>query len=96
MNGSYKNRLPNNLNVYIPGVSGEQLLVALDLEGIAASSGSACTARSTNPSHVLLALGCDVYRAKNSLRFTLGRMTTPGEIKRFLTVLKKVKENLDR
>jgi cysteine desulfurase len=102
MNGSLKERLPNNLNFYIPlgqssgqaGVSGEQLLVALDLQGIAVSSGSACSARSIDPSYVLLAMGCDKARAKNSIRISLGRMTTTKEIAGFLAVLKKVSKGL--
>ena len=81
-------RLPNNLNFFIPGISGEQILVGLDLQGIAISSGSACTARSTNPSHVLLAMGYDKIRSKNSLRITLGRQTTKAEIDALLQELK--------
>ncbi len=87
-----ENRLPNNLNVYFPGVSGEQLIVALDLQGIAVSSGSACAARSIDPSHVLSAMGCDTVRAKNSLRFSLGRMTTKAEIAATLKVLSEIKK----
>lgn len=95
-------RLPNNVNFYIPlrqssgqaGVPGEQLLVALDLHGVAVSSGSACAARSIDPSHVILALGYDAVRAKNSLRVSLGVMTTKQEIQQFLVALKKVKSSL--
>lgn len=94
LNGSIHGRLPNNLNFYLPGVLGEQLLVALDMQGVAVSSGSACTARSTNPSHVVLALGYDEKRAKNSVRISLGRMTTKTEIADFLKELKKAKEML--
>ncbi len=91
---NYPLRLPNNLNFYIPGVSGEQLLITLDLCGVAVSSGSACAARSIDPSHVLLAMGHDSARAKNSIRISLGRPTTPQEMKRFLTILAKVKKNI--
>lgn len=84
--------LPNNLNVYIPGVSGEQMLVALDLAGVAVSSGSACSARSINPSHVLLAMGFDTVRAKNSIRFTLGRDTTRQQIKKVITILGELRK----
>ncbi len=87
-------RLPNNLNFYSPGVSGEQLLVALDLQGIAVSSGSACTARSIDPSHVLLAMGFDKARAKNSIRISLGRMTTEKEVAEFLKILKTISRSL--
>ncbi len=94
MNGDQMHRLPNNLNVYIPGVSGEQLLVSLDLEGIAVSSGSACSARSIDPSHVLLAMGYDAVRAKNSIRITLGRMTTRQEITAALKVFAALKKSV--
>lgn len=90
-NGDLKNRLPNNLNFYIPGVSGEELLVALDLQGVAVSSGSACTARSIDPSHVLVAMGQDKVRAKNSLRLSLGRMTSRQEVVDFLGRLRILK-----
>lgn len=94
LNGGVKNRLANNLNFYIPNVSSEQLLVTLDLHGIAISSGSACAARSIDPSHVLLALGHDKERAKNSVRVSLGRMTTKKEISTFLKALAKAKDSL--
>jgi len=81
-------RLPNNLNFYLPKVSGEQILIALDLRGVAISSGSACTARSIDPSHVLLAMGFNRERAKNSLRLTLGRMTKSSDLTTFLKVLR--------
>jgi len=83
-----KLRLPNNLNFSVPGISGEQLLVALDLRGVAISSGSACTARSISPSHVLLAMDSTKERAKNSLRITLGRQTSKTEINTFLKILR--------
>ncbi len=95
LNGSPEVGLPNILNFYVPGVSGEQLLVTLDLHGVAVSSGSACAARSIDPSHVLLALGHDEQRAKNSVRISLGRMTTKQEIKDFLAALKKVRDSLE-
>ncbi len=85
-------RLPNNLNWYAPGVSGEQLLVALDLDGVAVSSGSACAARSTAPSHVIQALGCSLAQAKNSLRISLGAPTTSANIRRFLAALQRAKK----
>ena len=85
---SLSHRLPNNLNIYLPKLNAEELLVRLDLAGIAISSGSACTARSTNPSHVLLAMGHNKDRAKHSLRITLGRPTTKKEIAIFLKTVK--------
>lgn len=83
-------RLPNNLNFYLPGVLGEQLLITLDLYGVAISSGSACAARSIDPSHVLLAMGQDKVRAKNSLRLSVGRTTTKAEINAFLKILRSL------
>jgi cysteine desulfurase len=73
-------RLPNNLNIGIPGVQGETMLVNLDLAGIAASAGSACTVGRNEPSHVLLAMGRTVEEARSSLRLTVGRATSEAEI----------------
>ena len=73
---SLPHALPNLLNVHFPGVEAEDLLTQLDLAGVAASSGSACTARSLQPSHVLTAMGYAVSRAKQSVRFSMGRQTT--------------------
>ncbi len=80
VNGNLENRLGANLNMAFPGVEGESLLLALDLDGIAASSGSACSSGSTNPSHVLLALGMDEQLAQSSIRLTLGRSTTEDDV----------------
>jgi cysteine desulfurase len=73
-------RLPNNLNITIPGIQGETMLLALDMEGVAASAGSACTTGNSEPSHVLLAMGYPETRCRASLRFSLGRNTTEEEI----------------
>lgn len=94
LNGGMQKRLPNNLNVYLPGISGEQLLVSLDLQGVAVSSGSACTARSIDPSHVIMALSGDSARAKNSIRITLGRTTTGQELKNVISILGRIKSAL--
>lgn len=80
INGSLKNRLPNNVNVCFRYIEGESLLLNLDMKGIAASSGSACTSGSLDPSHVLLALGLSHEIAHGSLRLTLGRHNTETEI----------------
>jgi cysteine desulfurase len=73
-------RLVNNLNVCVPGVDGQTLLAALSAEGLAVSSGSACSSEHPRPSHVLLALGLDEDQARSSLRFGLSRFTTVAEI----------------
>ncbi len=73
-------RLVNNLNVCVPGVDGQTLLTTLSAEGLAVSSGSACSSEHPRPSHVLLALGLDEDQARASLRFGLSRFTTPADI----------------
>src|SRR5215213_8904587 len=73
-------RLPNNLNVSIPGIQGETLLLSLDVLGIAASSGSACTTGNTEPSHVLRAMGLSDDACRSALRFTVGRSNTDEQI----------------
>jgi cysteine desulfurase len=90
VNGALTSRLPGNLNLSFDRVHGESLLVALDLAGIYASSGSACTSGSTEPSHVLLALGIDQKAAQGSLRLTVGRENTAEEIRRTVDVLDRV------
>lgn len=94
LNGSRKNRLPNNVNFSFEGAEGEAIVIALDQEGIAASTGSACSSGSLEPSHVLLALGLTELQAHGSLRLTLGRYTTEQEIDRVLDVLPKIIERL--
>jgi cysteine desulfurase len=73
-------RLPNNLNVSIPGIQGETLLLSLDVLGIAASAGSACTTGNTEPSHVLRAMGLSDDACRSALRFTVGRSNTEQQI----------------
>lgn len=80
-------RLANNLNVAIPGVQGETLLLNLDMEGIAASAGSACTTGDSAPSHVLLAMGLAEARCRASLRLTVGRDNTSEEMTEVAEVL---------
>lgn len=80
INGSWEHRLPNNLNISIEHVEGESLLMNLDLDGIAVSTGSACSSDSGAPSHVLQALDLAPDLARGSLRMTLGKMTTEDEI----------------
>jgi len=73
-------RLVNNLNVHVPGVDGQTLLATLSADGLAVSSGSACSSENPRPSHVLMALGRDPDQARASLRFGLSRFTTASEI----------------
>ncbi len=89
LNGSLQNRLPNNLNVSFAGVEGEGLLISLDLEGVAVSTGSACSSRSLLPSHVLLAIGKSESQAHSSLRITLGKFTSREEIEEAAELIKK-------
>ncbi len=93
LNGSLEQRLPNNLNIHIPGMSGESLVMRLDLEGLAASSGSACSSGKTEPSPVLLALGQTPEKATQSLRLTLGWSTTGEDIENALKVLVPILRN---
>jgi cysteine desulfurase len=90
VNGDLERRLSGNLNVCIPGVHGESLLVALDLAGIDASSGSACASGSMEPSHVLTAIGVPHQLAQSSLRLTIGRETTQDEVERAAEVVTSV------
>jgi cysteine desulfurase len=80
LNGPTERRVPNTLNLTFPGVLGETMLMALDLEGIEVSMGSACAAGAVEPSHVLLAMGRDAAAARSSLRLSLGWSTTVAEI----------------
>jgi cysteine desulfurase len=73
-------RLPNNLNVTVPGIQGETLLLSLDVLGVAASAGSACTTGNTEPSHVLRAMGLSDDACRSALRFTVGRSNTEQQI----------------
>ncbi len=87
LNGHATERLPNNANFSFTGVEGEPILLGLDMAGIAASSGSACSSGSLEPSHVLLALGQSAEIARGSLRITLGRDNTEEEVEYLLGVL---------
>jgi len=90
LNGHPQNRLPNNVNVSISFVEGESMCLNLDLEGICASTGSACTSGNLEPSHTLLALGLSHQDAHGSLRFTLGKWTSEEDIDRVLEVLPRI------
>jgi len=90
LNGHPSRRLPNNVNVSVDFVEGESMLLNLDLEGICASTGSACNSSSIEPSHVLLALGLSPELAHGSLRFTLGRGNTSEDIDYVLEILPRI------
>lgn len=90
LNGHPTERLPGNVNVSIRYIEGEAMLLRLDLNGIAASSGSACTSGSLDPSHVLLAIGLPHEIAHGSLRLSLSEQTTQEEIDEVLRVLPEV------
>ncbi|NLM51972.1 MAG: aminotransferase class V-fold PLP-dependent enzyme, partial [Firmicutes bacterium] len=94
LNGHPEKRLPGNVNVSIQYIEGESLLLSLDLKGIAASSGSACTSGSLDPSHVLMAMGLDHQTAHGSLRLTLGRDNTEEDVDYVLEVLPGIVERL--
>ena len=94
LNGHPTLRLPNNVNYSIKYIEGESILLMLDMNGIAASSGSACTSGSLDPSHVLLALGLTHEVAHGSVRLTLSDETTEEDIDYVLEVLPKVAERL--
>lgn len=90
LNGDPVKRLPNNINLSFRFVEGESLLIMLDMKGIAASSGSACTSGSLDPSHVLLAIGLPHEIAHGSLRLTLGEDTTKEDLDYILEQLKEI------
>lgn len=94
LNGHRTERLPNNVNFSFKFIEGESLLLNLDLKGIAASSGSACTSGSLDPSHVLLAIGRSHEVAHGSLRMSLGYFTTEEELDYVLEVLPGIVEKL--
>lgn len=94
LNGHSENRLPNNANFSFRFIEGESLLIMLDMKGICASSGSACTSGSLDPSHVLLAIGLPHEIAHGSLRLTLSEETTKEDIDYVVDCLKEIVANL--
>ena len=96
LNGHREKRLPGNINVSFKYIEGESILLSLDMHGIAASSGSACSSGSLEPSHVLSAIGLDHHAAHGSIRFTLGRGSSEGDIDYVLSKIPTVVENLRR
>lgn len=94
LNGSIENRLPGNLNISIEGIEGEAILLMLDIHGISASSGSACTSGSLDPSHVLLAMGLPHSIAHGSLRLSINELNTQEEIDYIADCLPSIVEDL--
>jgi cysteine desulfurase len=94
LNGDPKKRLPNNVNVSVSYIEGESILLNLDMKGIAASTGSACTSTSLEPSHVLLALGLTHELAHGSLRISLGRWTSEEDVEYLCHELPPIVEKL--
>jgi cysteine desulfurase len=94
VNGAADARVPNTSNISFDRVEAESLLIALDLEGIAVSTGSACSSGTLEPSHVLKAMGLPTHRTQNSLRFSLGMYSTEEEVERVIAVLPGIVEKL--
>lgn len=94
VNGEGSARVPNTTNISFDRVEAESLLIALDLEGIAVSTGSACSSGTLEPSHVLKAMGYPVHRTQNSLRFSLGLFSTDAEVDRVVETLPRLVEKL--
>lgn len=90
INGSRKHRLPNSVHITLPGQDNERLLVELDEQGILTAAGSACSASSDEPSHVLRAMGVSSTDAQASLRITMGRETTEQQVREFVSALNEV------
>jgi cysteine desulfurase len=94
VNGKPDRRVPNTTNISFDRIEAESLLIALDLEGIAVSTGSACSSGTLEPSHVLKAMGFPPHRTQNSLRFSLGHFSTEPEVDRVVDVLPRLVEKL--
>jgi cysteine desulfurase len=90
VNGARPKRVPNTSNISFDRVEAESLLIALDLEGIAVSTGSACSSGTLEPSHVLRAMGFPAHRTQNSLRFSLGMLSTEEEVDRVVEVIPRL------
>ena len=96
VNGDPSQRVPNTTNISFDRIEAESLLIALDLEGVAVSTGSACSSGTLEPSHVLRAMGFSGHRAQNSIRFSLGSDNTMEEIDRVIAILPKLVQKLRR
>jgi len=94
MNGPRRQRIPQTVNLSFAGIEGESILLSLDIEGIACSSGSACTSGATEPSHVLVAMGKPKVQSQGAIRFSMGRSTTKEQLDYVLEKLPPVVERL--
>jgi len=94
LNGSRRNRIPSTVNLSFKGVEGEAILLSLDLKGVAASSGSACSSGALESSHVLKAMGVDPVLAQGSIRFSMGKLTTREDIDYTVSILPEIIERL--
>jgi cysteine desulfurase len=90
VNGLREARVPNTTNISFDRIEAESLLIALDLEGVAVSTGSACSSGTLEPSHVLKAMGLSSHRAQNSIRFSLGESNTEEQIDRVISILPRI------
>ena len=94
INGMRSPRVPNTTNISFDRVEAESLLIALDLAGIAVSTGSACSSGTLEPSHVLKAMGLTAHRTQNSIRFSLGAANTGADVDRVVAVLPGIVDKL--
>ena len=94
VNGARDARVPNTTNISFEGVEAESLLIALDLEGVAVSTGSACSSGTLEPSHVLRAMGFPTHRTQNSIRLSLGAGNTDEQVDYVVGKLPKIVEKL--
>jgi cysteine desulfurase len=90
VNGARDARVPNTTNISFERIEAESLLIALDLEGVAVSTGSACSSGTLEPSHVLKAMGLPSHRAQNSIRFSLGASNTEEQIDHVIEILPRI------
>jgi cysteine desulfurase len=96
VNGDQSARVPNTTNISFDRVEAESLLIALDLEGVAVSTGSACSSGALEPSHVLRAMGFQSHRTQNALRFSLGLFSTEAEVDYVVSILPRLVDRLRR
>ena len=90
INGAGAPRVPNTTSIYFEGIEGEALVIALDLKGLAVSTGAACSSGAIEPSHVLVAMGLPVERARASIRFSLGKQNRPDEVNLALSLIPQI------